>query len=161
MASDFIAYYPRTGDSWGPDEPYTFGEVIDLVQMPVSWSLDDFIAFESVLGMIPAYVAPRQIEEMWRDDFDFAADECDGGVFIPTMHPQSIGRGSRLRMLERLVDHMLERAGVRFMTMEAYAASWRAANPLERWKADNPLRTGVNAITQLSTPEHDPPGPPR
>lgn len=150
LASDFIPYYPRVGDRFGPDEPYKFGEVVDLVELPSHWSLDDFIAFESVIGIFPGYVAPRHVEEMWRDDFDFAADECKGGVFIPTMHPQCIGRGSRLRMLERLVDHMRDTHDVVFETMGSYAQRWRADNPIDAWKAANPLRTGINAITDVA-----------
>jgi peptidoglycan/xylan/chitin deacetylase (PgdA/CDA1 family) len=149
LGSDFIPYYPRTGDRFGPDEPYRFGEVLDLVELPGHWSLDDFVAFETIVGLLPGNVPPRQIEEMWRDDFDFAAQECQGGVFIPTMHPQCIGRGSRLRMVERLVDHMRDTSDVAFVTMESYARSWRSANPIDTWKVANPLRTGVNAITDI------------
>lgn len=149
MASDFIAYYPRVGDKFGPDEPYQFGEIIDMVEMPPNWSLDDFIAFESVVGLLPAYVPPRNIEQMWRDDFDFAADECKGGVFILTMHPDCIGRGSRLRMLERLIDHMQNTQNVIFETMESYARRWKTENPTTAWKAANPLRTGVNSIAEI------------
>jgi hypothetical protein len=122
--------------------------------MPINWSLDDFIAFESILDLMPGYVPPRQIMEMWRDDFDFAADECKGGVFIPTMHPQCIGRGSRLRMLERLVDHMRDSADVTFETMEAYARRWREANPVAQWKDANPLRTSVLRARLLSSGRH-------
>jgi peptidoglycan/xylan/chitin deacetylase (PgdA/CDA1 family) len=146
MGSDFSAYYPRIGDKFGPDEPYQFGETIDMVEMPPNWSLDDFVAFETVVGLLPGFVPPRGIEQMWRDDFDFASEECSGGVFILTMHPECIGRGSRLRMLERLVDHMRASESVIFETMEAYARRWAAENPLEAWKAANPLRTGVNSL---------------
>ena len=146
MASDFVAYYPRIGDSFGPNEPYKFGECTSLVEMPVNWSLDDFVAFESVVGMLPGYVPPREVERMWRDDFDFAADQGTGGVFILTMHPECIGRGSRLAMLERLVDHMNATGDVEFETLVAYARKWSAANPLEAWKEANPLRTGVNSM---------------
>lgn len=149
MAGDFIPYYPRTGDSWGPDEPYKFGEVVDLVELPINWALDDFVAFETYLGLIPGFVAPRTVETMWRDDFDFALEECAGGVFIPTMHPQSIGRGSRIRMLERLIGHMQSAADVEFKTMQGYSAKWAETNPLTTWKAKNPMRCGVGAITSL------------
>ena len=149
LGSDFIPYYPRQGDVVGQDEPYKFGSLIDLVELPGHWSLDDFVAFETIVGLLPGHVPPRQIEEMWRDDFDFAAQECPGGVFIPTMHPQCIGRGSRLRMVERLIDHMRETADVSFMTMKEYASAWREQNPIEAWKELNPLRTGVNAIQEL------------
>lgn len=146
MGSDFLAYYPRIADTFGPDEPYQFGETIDMVELPAHWSLDDFVAFETVLGLLQGFVPPREIERMWRDDFDFAAEECSGGIFTLTMHPQCIGRGSRLRMLERLVDHMSATEGVVFETMETYARRWAAENPLEAWKAANPLRTGINAL---------------
>jgi peptidoglycan/xylan/chitin deacetylase (PgdA/CDA1 family) len=146
MGSDFLAYYPRIADTFGPDEPYQFGETIDMVELPAHWSLDDFVAFETVLGLLQGFVPPREIERMWRDDFDFAADECSGGIFTLTLHPQCIGRGSRLRMLERLVDHMRATEGVVFETMETYARRWAAEHPLEAWKAANPLRTGVNSL---------------
>ncbi len=149
LGSDFIPYYPRQGDVVGQDEPYKFGSLIDLVELPGHWSLDDFVAFETIVGLLQGHVSPRQIEEMWRDDFDFAAQECPGGVFIPTMHPQCIGRVSRLRMVERLVDHMRETADVSFVTMQEYASAWREQNPIEAWKELNPMRTGVNATQEL------------
>lgn len=149
MAGDFNAYYLRTGDSWGPDEPYKFGEVVDMVELPVNWSLDDFPAFETFMGLIPGYVAPRTVETMWRDDFDFASQECPDGIFSICLHPQTIGRGSRIRMLERLIDHMAGTADVEFRTMAEYAASWARSNPLQEWKIKNPLRCGAGAITEL------------
>jgi hypothetical protein len=42
------------------------------------------------------------------------------------MHPQVIGRGHRITMLERLIRHMRSRSGVRFATMEEVA---REAKP--------------------------------
>jgi len=41
------------------------------------------------------------------------------------MHPQCIGRGSRMLMLERLIDHMASRPGVTFATMEQVADDFR------------------------------------
>jgi peptidoglycan-N-acetylglucosamine deacetylase len=54
------------------------------------------------------------------------------------MHPQVIGRGHRMLMLERLMEHMSGHDGVVFETIGAYVDRWRAANPLERWKAEHP-----------------------
>jgi hypothetical protein len=54
-----------------------------VVEMSINWSLDDFIAFESILDLMPGYVPPRQIEEMWRDDFDFAADDARAASSSP------------------------------------------------------------------------------
>jgi hypothetical protein len=48
------------------------------------------------------------------------------------MHPQVIGRGHRLAMLDRLTGVMAER-GVVFESYGDYARRWRAANPLTSW----------------------------
>ena len=41
----------------------------------------------------------------------------------------SWGRGSRMLMLERLIDHMRGREGVRFRTIGEVVAEFRAAHP--------------------------------
>ncbi|MCA9860793.1 MAG: polysaccharide deacetylase, partial [Thermomicrobiales bacterium] len=48
MGDDFTPYWCRTGDAIGPDGPYRFGPPVDLVEMPVSWLLDDFPHFEYI-----------------------------------------------------------------------------------------------------------------
>ena len=51
-----------------------------------------------------------------------------------TMHPQVIGRGHRLVMLERLIDFFAGHPGVGFDTLAGYAGRWAEANPLEDWR---------------------------
>ena len=46
MGNDYTPYWCRTGDVIQPDGPYLFGPEVDLVEMPVSWILDDFPHFE-------------------------------------------------------------------------------------------------------------------
>ena len=48
MAHDFVPYWCRAGDVANTDRAYVFGDAIDLVEMPVSWVLDDFPHFEFV-----------------------------------------------------------------------------------------------------------------
>ena len=50
MAGDFVPYYLRSGDRWSTQEPYDFGETTRLVELPVSWALDDLPQFEPVPG---------------------------------------------------------------------------------------------------------------
>jgi hypothetical protein len=50
-------------------------------------------------------------------------------VLTFTMHPQVIGRGHRMLMLERFVAHAAGLDGVVFSTMADAAAAWRAAHP--------------------------------
>lgn len=133
MADDFTPYYCRTGDVVSLDKAYQFGERVDLVEMPFSWNLDDFPAFEytaSRLGVSPGLADPDRVYSIWAGEFQFLYEKLGAGVYILTMHPQTIGRGHRLLMLERLLDYFESHDGVRFETMADYAAKWRENNAL-------------------------------
>jgi peptidoglycan/xylan/chitin deacetylase (PgdA/CDA1 family) len=146
MGHDFHPYYLRSGDRWSLDRAYHFGTTVNLVEMPVTWLLDDFPPAEFVLGMNTGLQAPSQIEENWRADFDFAYRECAGGVFVLTLHPQTIGRGRYFLMLERLLDYYAGHPGVHFTTMGDYVARWADEHPLGEWVAAHPDLTGAHAI---------------
>jgi len=51
--------------------------------------------------------------------------EIPEGVFTLTMHPQVIGRGHRMLMLEKLIIRLRE-MGAEFLTMERALAEWQA-----------------------------------
>src|SRR5262249_14317958 len=128
MGNDYTPYWCRTGDVIQPDGPYLFGEEVDLVEMPVSWILDDFPHFEYLsgpTGVRPGLSAPSKVEEIWRDDFVYMQREVPDGVFTLTMHPQVIGRGHRMLMLERLIGWMEAQAGVQFSTLGGAAEAFR------------------------------------
>jgi peptidoglycan/xylan/chitin deacetylase (PgdA/CDA1 family) len=130
MADDFRPYWCRTGDVAATDGPYVFGKPVDLVEMPVSWVLDDFPHFEFVRSsdvLYPGLSAGSKVEEIWREEFAFMVREVSGGVFNLTMHPEIIGRGHRILMLERLIDHMASHDGVVFRSLGAAAAEFRSA----------------------------------
>jgi peptidoglycan-N-acetylglucosamine deacetylase len=149
MGNDFNAYYARTGDRWSRDAPFQFGRVTDLVELPVTWGLDDFPAFEFSPRFSEGYRAPSAVEEIWRGDFDYAARHCDGGIFTLTLHPEVIGRGHRLTMLERLIDYMRSQSGVTFEAMGDYATRWKAATPREQWTANHAHLVGTDSIRSL------------
>ncbi|HEX5501464.1 MAG TPA: polysaccharide deacetylase [Thermomicrobiales bacterium] len=132
MGRDFEPYWCRTGDVIRKDGPYGFGREVDLVELPVSWILDDFPHFEYVrVGnrLSPGHSAPSKVEEIWRGEFDFLYREVPGGVLTLTMHPQVIGRGHRMLMLERLIAYFREHDGVRFAGLGQVAGEFRAAQP--------------------------------
>jgi peptidoglycan-N-acetylglucosamine deacetylase len=137
MGSDFFPYYLRSGDRWSLDEPYVFGEVKPLVELPVTWGLDDFPPFEFILGSNTGLSAPSAVEEIWKGDFDYAYAHCSGGLYTLTLHPQVIGRGHRMLLLERLIRHFENHDGVVFEPLGDYARRWREANPPETWKRAN------------------------
>jgi len=102
--------------------------------LPFTWGLDDFVAFEHIWtrnGVNPGIASPSRILEVWAGDFDYLHGRLGEGNYILTLHPQCIGRGHRLLMLERLVDHIRSRDGVTFRTMRDVANEFRAAHPLQ------------------------------
>lgn len=133
MGDDFTPYWCRVGDVVQDDGPYLFGDPVDLVEMPVSWILDDFPHFEylslrAIGANNPGLSAPSKVEEVWRGEFVFMYRDVPNGVFTLTMHPQVIGRGHRLLMLERLIAWMKEHPGVQFATLRSAAQTFRDAH---------------------------------
>ena len=127
MANDFTPYWCRTGDVIQSDGPYLFGEKVDLVEMPVSWILDDFPHFEFLRSeqfVFPGLSAPSKVEEIWLGEFEYMVHHVPGGVYTLTMHPQVIGRGHRMLMLERLIEQFKE-AGAAFTTLDNAAEEFR------------------------------------
>ena len=131
MGKDFEPYWCRVGDVIQADGPYLFGEEVDLVELPVSWMLDDFPHFEYIRlanRLSPGLSAASKVEEIWRDEFAYMYREVPGGVLTLTMHPQVIGRGHRMLMLERLIEHFRHHDGVRFTRLAQVAEEFRASN---------------------------------
>jgi peptidoglycan-N-acetylglucosamine deacetylase len=128
-ATDFVPYYLRVGDRSSSRDRVMFGVPSALAVIPFSHSLNDFPNFEFVPGWTPTIHPPSTVLESWQAEFDWAHENSSGGVFFLTMHPQVIGRGSRLAMLERLIEHMASRPGVVFDSAGDYAARWKASHP--------------------------------
>jgi peptidoglycan-N-acetylglucosamine deacetylase len=123
MGADYWPYRARQGDVAELGKPYRFGEETSLIEMPISWSLDDFPHFEflrtpqTILqGLQPA----RAVMDSWLDEFRYMKKSVDWGILTYTMHPYVIGRGYRMLALEDLVDG-LTREGAIFLTMEEAA----------------------------------------
>ncbi|MCA0424665.1 MAG: polysaccharide deacetylase [Proteobacteria bacterium] len=128
MGSEYEPYWCRVGDKWSKTEPWKFGKPVDLVEVPVSWLLDDFPHFEYVVApgyVNPGFKNPRDVLKMWTDEFDYLYDRIGSGVFNLTMHPQVIGRGGRMLLLEAFIEHVSGRDGVTFGTLESYVRKWR------------------------------------
>jgi peptidoglycan/xylan/chitin deacetylase (PgdA/CDA1 family) len=149
MSHDHYPCYVRQGDRWSRTDPYRFGELTDLVGLPVSWEMDDVPFFAFVWGTMNGLANPLGVEEVWRGDFDYAYANCPGGVMNLTIHPQVSGRGHRMLMLERLIRHMKAREDVAFGRLVDYARWWKSRNSVEDWRAANPELAGTGAIESL------------
>jgi peptidoglycan/xylan/chitin deacetylase (PgdA/CDA1 family) len=127
MGDDYTPYRIRAGDVITLEEPARFGTETPLVEMPISWTLDDFPHFE--FFRTPAWILPGlangdDVLENWVDDFLYLRNNLDWGVITYTFHPFVIGRGHRMLVLEKLV-RVLEQQGAVFMTMEQALAEFR------------------------------------
>ena len=103
------------------DRPYEIladGEATDLVELPVSWILDDAPLFNPLGNR---YASPREVMQVWIDEFDRAWEEET--MFLLTMHPHVIAQRSRIVALEGLIEHIQSKEGVWFGTHEE-AARW-------------------------------------
>ena len=124
MGGDYWPYRARRGDRVELGKPFGFGEQTTLIEMPISWSLDDYPHFEFVrtaTTVLPGLQSARTVMESWLDEFRYMQQTVDWGVLTYTMHPFVIGRGYRMLALEDLVGKLAD-AGAVFMTMEDAAA---------------------------------------
>ena len=105
--------------------------MVDLVELPVSWYLDDAppMMFVKNFPNSHGWVNPRDIEDIWRDQFDWIYRHHDYAVFTCPIHPDCAGKPQVLLMLERLFDHILSHTGVRFVTMSEMAEDFKKRNP--------------------------------
>jgi peptidoglycan-N-acetylglucosamine deacetylase len=102
----------------GRDEPYELvlnGAVADIVEVPFSWELDDYIFLhndEMFQGRMPS---PEAVLEVFKSDFDVAYAE--GTIFNLTLHPHVIGRRSRSVLLDKLITYIASKEHVWFATL--------------------------------------------
>jgi peptidoglycan/xylan/chitin deacetylase (PgdA/CDA1 family) len=144
MHHDCLPYYVRVGDSWTkidysrkPSEwmfPLKRGKETDLIEIPVSWYLDDLppMMFIKKAPNSHGFVNPRDLEDIWRDQFDWIYREYDYAVFAMTIHPDVSGHPQALMMLERLFGHMIRHPGVKFVTMNEMADDFARRSPRKK-----------------------------
>lgn len=141
MHNDFTPYYVRVGDTWTkidysqqPEswmKPLVRGEETDLIEIPANWYLDDLppMMFIKKSPNSHGFVNPRDIEQMWKDQFEWVYREMDYAVFPITIHPDVSGRPQVLLMLERLIEHFKKHEGVKFVTLDEAANDFSERYP--------------------------------
>jgi peptidoglycan/xylan/chitin deacetylase (PgdA/CDA1 family) len=98
----------------------------DVVELPVHWILDDAPHFWFDGGCWSQRISPPSaVRELWEEEFQGIHEL--GGLTVLTVHPQVIGRPSRLRMLSSFLDGVLNAAGVKVATAGEIAAAFRAS----------------------------------
>jgi peptidoglycan-N-acetylglucosamine deacetylase len=134
MGHDYLPYQAREGDVIKLEEPLVYGPDTALVEMPISWTLDDFPVFEYMRlqnFIQPGLMNASLVGENWLADFAYMRDHYDWGILTYTFHPHVIGRGHRMIMLEKLIEK-LRGGGAVFLTMEQAVAEYRTKFPSGR-----------------------------
>lgn len=110
MFDSDTAYYLHDGD-----------RATDIVELPFAWVLDDapFFLYSNRLPgrtMSP----PSVVVESWISEFEGLCTEPNTHMLI-AMHPQVIGRHSRLTALEQTIRHIVESGDGEFLDCATYA----------------------------------------
>ena len=120
MGADYMPYRARQGDVVELGKPVQFGPESSLIEMPISWTLDDHPHFEYWRlpdTVNPGLQSPQTVMAGWLDEFRYFKKSVEWGVLTYTLHPYVIGRGYRMLAFEGLIDSLIKE-GAEFMTME-------------------------------------------
>lgn len=129
MTADFLQVLRRRGVSYdsslmGFDHPYHVGEVVEV---PVQWMADDALYFRYTNSTRdkthPAN--PVAVLESWIEEFEGVRET--GGLFMLTIHDWISGRGQRLRLLRKLIEHIRRDPQVWWARADEVAA-WHASS---------------------------------
>ncbi len=141
MHNDFTPYRVRVGDSWTKIDysasaedwmkPLVRGQETELIEIPANWYLDDLppMMFVKTSPNSHGFVNPRDIEQMWTDQFDWVYREQDYAAFTMTIHPDVAGRPQVLMALERIIAHIKGHDGVQWVTFDEIAQDFLRRSP--------------------------------
>ena len=127
MADDYRPYRVRQNDAHSVEQGTTFGTEGPLIEVPVYWTLDDWPLFEPGDNGRDGMRPPSQVLEIWLAELRYAHANAPGGLLTVTMHPECIGRGHRMAMLEQFIGECRKLDGVVFSRLDTYLEAWVAA----------------------------------
>jgi len=134
MGDDYTPYRVRQGDVIELEKPAVFGKTTRLIEMPISWTLDDYPHFEFIRTkdwILPGLMNYNLVLENWINDFLYMKKILKWGVITYTFHPFVIGRAGRMLMLEKLMKK-LKAEGAVFMTLEQAVAEYDKRAPFKK-----------------------------
>ena len=97
------------------------GQVLPLVELPCDITMDDFTYFYFTFSdpAVRSMYTNREVFGNWKDEFDGLVEEGNK-IFILKLHPQMIGRASRIAALGNFIAYM-KRHGAWITTCEEAA----------------------------------------
>lgn len=128
MSGDYRLSRVRHGDRHTLEDGTTWGREGRLVEVPVYWALDDWPHFEPGPGR-DGLAAPSKVLEIWLGELRYAHAHAAGGLLTVTMHPDCIGRGHRMAMLEAFIAEAKALPGVAFERLDRVVTHWLVEAP--------------------------------
>ena len=125
MGHDYQPYMVRRGDRFPADAPAQWGETTSLVEVPWSWTSDDYVYLEFVAfrrAVMPGLRRPAEMFDNFTGDIRWMTANVSHGVYTAVFHPQVIGRGHRLLALEAWLDEIAD-FGLSFGRLDDVAAA--------------------------------------
>ncbi|PWY71215.1 hypothetical protein BO83DRAFT_446676, partial [Aspergillus eucalypticola CBS 122712] len=101
---DCQCFYTRVNDSWTKIDytknaetwikSFVRSNPSVLVQIPGIWYIDDLFSMKFIKSSANSHgwVSPCDVEDIWRDTFDYYYQKYDEFVFSITIHPDVSGR---------------------------------------------------------------------
>jgi peptidoglycan/xylan/chitin deacetylase (PgdA/CDA1 family) len=136
MAGDYRPYRVRLDDRHSMGKGSTFGTESALVEVPIYWALDDWPHFEPGPGR-DGLSAPSKVLEIWLGELRYAYAHAPGGLLTLTMHPECIGRGHRMAIVEQFIAEAKALDGVAFARLDTYLEAWHSP-----WIGGTPDQSG-------------------
>ncbi|ODV83113.1 hypothetical protein CANARDRAFT_9838 [[Candida] arabinofermentans NRRL YB-2248] len=139
---DCQPYWCRSGDTWTKIDysqkaetwmkPLVKGRSTSLVEIPVNWYIDDLPPMMFMKNSSDGYgwANARDIEDIWRDHFDYFYREYDEFIFPINCHPDVSGRPHAILMHERLIEHINKHEGIEWVTMDEVNKDFRSKNSI-------------------------------
>lgn len=125
MGDDYRPYRVRIGSTFPDDGPPVWGPETDLIELPWSWTLDDYVYLEFVTFrrmLMPGLRSPVEMFDNFAGDIEWMTREVAYGVCTVVFHPQVIGRGHRLLAMEEWLDHLAD-LEIRFDRLDEVAGA--------------------------------------
>ncbi|TXB96828.1 hypothetical protein FocTR4_00011275 [Fusarium oxysporum f. sp. cubense] len=124
--------YKQKAETWM--KPLVKGQDTGLVEIPANcmFILPPMMFIKDAPNS-HGWVNSRDVEDLWRDHFDYfyreyADDPDEICVFPLTVHPDVSGRPHALLMHERLIEYINKHEGVEWVTMEQMCDEFKKKN---------------------------------